>query len=245
PFIEALSRAGVIPSIGHTTASPELARDAIQAGVRHSTHTFNGMQPLHHRNPGTAGVICTDPRVVAELIPDGSHVHPIAQQLLYRCKGSDRISLVTDATRFSGFPPGVYYDGERKLEIRDDLGCWNEKGNLSGSGSPIDRDIAVLTTEGGVSLEHAAWMGSTVPAIELGIARRKGRLIPGYDADIAAFAPVPGAALGGGLRDLPGANRRCVLTLVGGEVVYRRGSGDVERAKEDEALAQRFRQPQS
>lgn len=245
PFIEALSRAGVIPSIGHTTASPELARDAIQAGVRHSTHTFNGMQPLHHRNPGTAGVICTDPRVVAELIPDGSHVHPIAQQLLYRCKGADRVSLVTDATRFSGFPPGVYYDGERKLEIRDDLGCWNEKGNLSGSGSPIDRDIAVLTTEGGVSLEHAARMGSTVPAIELGIARRKGRLIPGYDADIAAFAPVPGAALGGGLRDLPGANRRCVLTLVGGEVVYRRGSGDVERVKEDEALAEPFRQPQS
>ena len=104
---------------------------------------------MHHRNPGAAAVVCTDPHVVAELIPDGAHVHPIFQQLLYRCKGADRIALVTDGTRFGGFPPGVYEDSERhsRLEIRDDLGCWNEKGNLSGSGSPIDRDLAVLTTE--------------------------------------------------------------------------------------------------
>lgn len=247
PFIEMLARKGVVVSIGHTTASPELARDAIQAGVRHATHTFNGMQPLHHRNPGTAGVVLTDPRVVAELIPDGSHVHPIVQNLLCRVKGPERVALVTDGTRFGGFPPGVYYDGvgsqARKLEIRDDLGCWNEKGNLSGSGSPIDRDLAVLTTEGGVPWADAARMGSLVPAIELGLATRKGRLVPGYDADVAAFGPVRGAKLGGGLRDLPGSNRRCVLTMVGGEVVYQRGKGDAERAKEDEALTAKFRVP--
>ena len=52
PFIETLSRAGVIPSLGHTTAGPDLVRDAIRAGVRHATHTFNGMQPMHHRDPG-------------------------------------------------------------------------------------------------------------------------------------------------------------------------------------------------
>jgi len=249
PFIETLSKAGVVPSIGHTTASPELARDAIQAGVRHATHTFNGMQPLHHRDPGTVGVVLTDPRVVAELIPDGSHVHPITQQLLYRAKGPDRVALVTDGTRFGGFPQGTYYDGERRLEIRDDLGCWTEKGNLAGSGSPIDRDLAVLTTEGGVPWEHAARMGTTVPAIELGLAPHKGRLIPGYDADIAVFAPVSGTKLGGGLRTLPGSDRRCILTMVAGQVVYRRAQGqgqsqdDEARAREDEALSRRFRQP--
>ncbi|HXI19294.1 MAG TPA: amidohydrolase family protein [Chloroflexota bacterium] len=247
-FIETLSKAGVVPSIGHTTASPQLARDAIQAGVRHATHTFNGMQPLHHRDPGTAGVVLTDPRVVAELIPDGSHVHPIAQQLLYRAKGPDRVALVTDGTRFGGFPQGTYYDGERKLEIRDDLGCWTEKGNLAGSGSPIDRDLAVLTTEGGVPWEHAARMGATVPAIELGLGTHKGRLIPGYDADIAVFAPVSGAMLGGGLRVLPGSDRRCILTMVGGQIVYRReqiqGQEDDARAREDEAMTRQFRAPE-
>ena len=244
PFIETLARAGVIPSIGHTTAPPELVLDAIRAGVRHATHTFNGMQPLHHRNPGAAGVVCTDPRVVAELIPDGAHVHPIVQQLLYRCKGADGIALVTDGTRFGGFPPGVYYDGTLKLAIRDDLGCWTEQDHLAGSGSPIDRDLAVLTTEGGVPLHHAARMGATVPAVELGLATRKGRLAPGYDADVAAFGPVPGARLGGALRDLPGADRRCLLTMVAGQVVFRRDpASDRARAAEDAALAARFRRP--
>jgi N-acetylglucosamine-6-phosphate deacetylase len=244
PFIETLSRAGVVPSIGHTMASPELVRDAIRAGIRHATHTFNGMQPLHHRTPGAAAVVMTDPRVVAELIPDGAHVHPLFQQLLYRCKGETNVALVTDATRFGGFPAGTYYDGERKLEIRDDLGCWNEKGNLSGSGSPIDRDLAVLTTEGGVSFSAAARMGATVPAIELGLATTKGRIAPGYDADVAVFAPVAGARLGGGLRDLHGADRRCVLTIVNGAVVFERNEAALrEQAREDEQLAASFRQP--
>ena len=246
PFIEILSRAGVIPSIGHTTASPELVRDAIAAGIRHATHTFNGMQPLHHRHPGAAAVVCTDPRVVAELIPDGAHVHPLFQQLLYRCKGPHGIALVTDATRFGGFPPGTYDDGGRQLEIRDDLGCWSEEDNLSGSGSPIDRDLAVLTTEGGVPLEHAARMGATVPAIELGLATRKGRLAPGFDADVAAFGPVPGARLGGALRELPGADRRCLLTMVAGQVVFQRDpQSDAARAREDAALAEQFQRPTS
>src|SRR5688572_6372120 len=242
PFIETLAGAGVIPSIGHTTASPELARDAISAGVRHATHTFNGMQPLHHRNPGTAGVVLSDPRVVAELIPDGSHVHPIMQSVLCRVKGPERVALVTDGTRFGGFPPGTYFDGERKLEIRDDLGCWSEKGNLSGSGSPIDRDLAVLTTEGGVAWAEAARMGALVPAIELGLATRKGRIAPGYDADIAAFSPLPGATLGGGLRDLPRSDYRCLLTMVNGHTVYHRGEGDAARAQEDADLAKQFKQ---
>ncbi|HEX2032978.1 MAG TPA: amidohydrolase family protein [Chloroflexota bacterium] len=243
PFIETLARAGVIPSLGHTTAPPELVRDAIRAGVRHATHTFNGMQPMHHRQPGAAAVVCTDPRVVAELIPDGAHVHPIFQQLLYRCKGPDGIALVTDASRFGGFPPGRYADGERRLEIRDDLGCWTEAGNLAGSGSPIDRDLAVLTTVGGVPLAQAARMGATVPATELGLTTRKGRLLPGYDADLTVFGPLPGARLGGDLGEPPGAERRCLLTVVGGQVVFRRGdeAEAARRAAEDEALAARFR----
>ncbi|MDQ3699902.1 MAG: amidohydrolase family protein [Chloroflexota bacterium] len=223
PFIETLSRAGVIPSLGHTTAAPGLARDAISAGVRHATHTFNGMQPMHHRTPGAAAVVCTDPRVVAELIPDGAHVHPLVQQLLYRCKGPDGVALVTDGTRFGGLPPGVYEDGERRLEIRDDLGCWTERGTLAGSGSPIDRDVAVLTAVGGVPLEHAARMGATVPAGELGLGTRKGRLVPGYDADVTVFGPVAGARLGGDLGEPPGADLRCLLTMVGGQVVFTRG----------------------
>ena len=79
----------------------------------------------------------------------------------------------------------------------------------------------MLTAAGGVSLAHAARMGATVPAQELGLGTRKGRLLPGYDADVAAFRRAPGARLGGDLGDPPGGDLRCVLTMVGGEVVYR------------------------
>ena len=111
------------------------------------------------------------------------------------------------------------------LEVRDDLGCWSPTGNLAGSGSPADRNVALITTVGGVPLTDAARMGSTVPAMQLGLGASKGRIAPGFDADLCALAPVPGARLGGewpGPETAPGSDRRCVLTVVAGEVVYQR-----------------------
>jgi N-acetylglucosamine-6-phosphate deacetylase len=225
-FIGRLANAGVVVSIGHTTAPPELVREAVDAGARHATHTFNGMQPLHHRNPGAAGAVMTDDRVVCELIADGAHVHPIMQQVLWRAKGARGVALVTDATAWAGLPPGSHSDPNtgRTFEVRDDLGCWSATGNLAGSGSPADRNFALLTTIGGVPLPDAARMGSTVPAAQLGLSDRKGRIAPGFDADLCVLAPVPGARLGGDLPDpdrAPGSDRRCVLTVVAGEIVYR------------------------
>ena len=226
-FIARVTKAGVVVSVGHTTAPPELVRNAVDAGARHATHTFNGMQPLHHRNPGAAGAVLTDDRVVCELIADGAHVHPIMQQVLWRAKGVDRVALVTDASAWAGLPPGSHSDPitGRTFEVRDDLGCWSPTGNLAGSGSPADRNVALLTTLGGIPLADAARMGSTVPAKQLGLGETKGRIAAGYDADLCVLAPVPDARLGGEWPSpdaAPGSDRRCVLTVVAGEVVFRR-----------------------
>lgn len=223
-FISRLSGTGVVVSVGHTTAPPELVNEAVDAGARHATHTFNGMQPLHHRTPGAVGALLTDDRVICELIADGAHVHPLMQQVLWRAKGTNRVALVTDATRWGGFVPGRYEDAAtgKSFEVRDDLGCWSETGNLAGSGSPADRNIAVLTSAGGVPLADAARMASTVPAGQLGLADRKGRIAPGFDADLCVLAPVQGARLGGALPDGVGSDLRCILTVVDGEVVYHR-----------------------
>ncbi len=226
-FITRLAGSGVVVSIGHTTASPELVGLAVDAGARHATHTFNGMQPLHHRNPGAAGAVMADDRVICELIADGAHVHPIMQRVLWRSKGAGRVALVTDATAWAGMPPGRHSDPStgRTFEVRDDLGCWSPTGNLAGSGSPADRNVALLTAIGGVPLADAARMGSTVPAAQLGLGDRKGRIATGFDADLCVLAPTAGARLGGAWPDpnhAPGSDLRCVLTVVGGEVVYRR-----------------------
>ena len=67
---------GVVVSIGHTDATYDEAMAGFHRGARAATHLFNGMRPLHHREPGPAGAALSEPRVTAEIIADGIHVHP-------------------------------------------------------------------------------------------------------------------------------------------------------------------------
>ena len=68
--------AGALAAVGHTDASYELTRAAIDAGARVGTHLFNAMAPVHHREPGPAVALLEDDRVIVELVLDGLHVHP-------------------------------------------------------------------------------------------------------------------------------------------------------------------------
>src|SRR5690606_21626052 len=68
--------AGVVAAVGHSDASYETVRAAVDAGASVGTHLFNGMPPLHHREPGVVGALLEDPRVVVELVADGIHLHP-------------------------------------------------------------------------------------------------------------------------------------------------------------------------
>ena len=63
-------------SLGHSTASYEIAQNAFAAGASHVTHLFNAMPPLHHRNPGIIGAATDCPHAMAEIICDGIHIHP-------------------------------------------------------------------------------------------------------------------------------------------------------------------------
>ena len=51
----ALAERGIVVALGHTTASFDEALAAADAGATVVTHLFNGMGPLHHRDPGVAG----------------------------------------------------------------------------------------------------------------------------------------------------------------------------------------------
>jgi N-acetylglucosamine-6-phosphate deacetylase len=46
---------GVRVSMGHSAADYEVGKKGMEAGANLITHTFNAMNPLHHREPGLAG----------------------------------------------------------------------------------------------------------------------------------------------------------------------------------------------
>jgi N-acetylglucosamine-6-phosphate deacetylase len=103
-----LRRRGIIASMGHSDASYEQAVAAVDAGFSHVTHTYNAMRPFQHRDPSIAGVALSDPRVMAELIADGLHVHPGAARVLIQARGPQGVVLVSDAMRGAGLPYGCY-----------------------------------------------------------------------------------------------------------------------------------------
>src|SRR4051795_12049053 len=86
PVVEAIAGAGAVPAIAHTDATYAQASAAVDAGARHAVHVFNGMRPLHHREPGVLGAVLDRVGVSCELIADGLHVHPAVARLLYCAK---------------------------------------------------------------------------------------------------------------------------------------------------------------
>jgi N-acetylglucosamine-6-phosphate deacetylase len=175
--IRALSAAGVVVAIGHSTASYDEARAAADAGATVVTHLFNGMGPFNHRAPGLAGAALDDARLTPSLIADLVHVHPAALRLAIGAKRS--VALVTDAVAVDAGTIGAVVMSERDGAAR------LVDGTLAGSTLTMDR--AVRNVVGlGISLTRAVEMAATVPAQTLGCTDR-GRLEPGCRADIVAL----------------------------------------------------------
>ncbi len=186
PVIEEMVALGIVPSVGHSDATYEETLAGVAVGIRKSTHTFNAMRPLHHRDPGAVGAVLADDRIVAELIPDGAHVHPGAVAALIRAKGATRVALVTDGVRYAGLPEGTYErPGRGKAIVRGGIAL-AEDGTIAGSVSPMDRNLGLLRDALGLSPDDLFTMAAAVPAALLGLST-KGTLAPGRDADFGIY----------------------------------------------------------
>jgi N-acetylglucosamine-6-phosphate deacetylase len=181
------SRRGVCVALGHSDAELPQARAAINAGARHATHTFNAMRALDHRDPGLLGAVLTDRTVTADIIVDGIHVDPVVVDLFLRAKGVEGAVLITDAISATGMPDGTYMLGGFPVQVRD--GRCEFDGRLAGSVLTLDRAVRNTMKFANVSLQSAIRMASFNPASVLGIAKRKGSLSVGADADIVVFTP--------------------------------------------------------
>ena len=116
-LIKAAARVGVVAAAGHTDATADVTSAAVDAGASHATHLFNGMRPLHHREPGPVGALLDRDEVSCELIADGVHLHDTAIRLAARAAGPGRLVLITDAMAAAGMPDGRYQLGSMRVEV--------------------------------------------------------------------------------------------------------------------------------
>jgi N-acetylglucosamine-6-phosphate deacetylase len=102
PMVRALASQGIVVALGHTDATYDEVREAVQWGARLVTHVFNAMRGLHHREPGAAGAALLTRGLVVSVIADGLHVHPAVLGLIARTAGANRVALITDAVSGAG-----------------------------------------------------------------------------------------------------------------------------------------------
>lgn len=176
----ALRRRGVAVSLGHSGASAEIARRALDAGAGLVTHLFNAMAQFHHRAPGLAGIALTDDRPLVGIIADGLHVDPVALELARRAAGP-RVALVSDATAAAAAPPGHYRLGGIEIESTHTGVVQTADGRLAGSALTLDAAMRNWMSMTGASPAEAIAAASEVPATALGLAIG---LRPGCAADI-------------------------------------------------------------
>jgi N-acetylglucosamine-6-phosphate deacetylase len=191
-LIREARRVGVMIAVAHTKGTYEQFMRAVEAGARHVTHAFNVMTGMHHRKPGVMGGVLTCDQVTAELIADGYHVSPVAMDVLIRCKGVDRVAVITDAVSLSGLPDGTYKMLGRTVVKQNGIsrlaGTTAEQDNtMAGSEWPMNHNIHNLVSLVGLRLRDAIRMATLTPATIAGLQHTKGSIEPGKDADLVVI----------------------------------------------------------
>jgi N-acetylglucosamine-6-phosphate deacetylase len=201
-LLDELAARGVVAALGHTRATPEQIAAAVARGLRHVTHLWNAMGPVHHREPGVAGTALADERLTCDLICDGHHVAPAIVRVATRALG-ERLILITDRL---DLPEGAPESALGALTAGGDGAPWRRAdGAIAGSQLALDAALRNVQRYAGLGLADAVAACTLRPARLLGIERERGTLRRGARADLA----------------LLDADGRAVETWVAGEPVWR------------------------
>jgi N-acetylglucosamine-6-phosphate deacetylase len=183
--IRRLTAAGVVSGLGHTDATYDQARAALDAGALVGTHLFNAMRSLHHREPGPIAALLEHPDAYVELIADGVHVHPAALRLAARAKPHLTV-LVTDAMAAAAAEDGRYSLGRMVVDVVDGVARLAGGGAIAGSTLTMAAAVRYAVHVAGLPLEDVIRAATLSPATLLRL-ERVGALRPGYRADLVVL----------------------------------------------------------
>ncbi len=205
-FIDLANKNQITLSLGHTDDTCHEAREAFNKGVRLTTHTYNAMRGFHHREAGTVGALFLDDRVSCELILDLHHVTSEAAQVLYRMKGKDHITLITDSMEAKYLADGQYELGGNPVYVKDGTARLLD-GTLAGSILKMNDAVRNAKNVFSLSLSDAIDMATINPARNLHVDDCLGSIRIGKEANFVVLDE----------------DVNVYKTFINGECVYRKG----------------------
>ena len=182
-IISQLKERGIVVFGGHSAATYEETRRALDAGMSGFTHLFNAMSPLTSREPGMVGAALEDKDSYVGIIADGYHVHPATFGVTVAAKQTGKTLLVTDAMptvgseirSFDLFGSTIRAEGGR---------CVTADGTLAGSDIGLITAVKNACRFAGIDQFEALRMASTYAAEAIGLADQMGYIRPGYRANL-------------------------------------------------------------
>jgi N-acetylglucosamine-6-phosphate deacetylase len=185
-MIDELIAAGLRVAAGHSDASAAEIGQAADRGISGVTHLFNAMSQLNVREPGLVGAALLDERLFAGIICDGIHVDRAGLRIAFRCKGRDRLMLVTDAMPLVGTSDRQFTLQGREITLHGNR-LTGPDGTLAGAHLTMIEAVRNAVSLLEIALVDALIMASRTPATFLGLESELGRIAPGYRADLVAF----------------------------------------------------------
>lgn len=186
-FITRCRESGVVVAIGHTGATPEQIRAAVDAGAQLSTHFGNGAHGSLRRHPNYLWEQLASDRLWASVIADGWHLPASVLQCVLKCKGQDHTILTCDVSGFGGCPPGTYQEGDVPVEVLDDgrIVVAGQRQFLAGSGATTGDCVVRMSAATEITLADAVDMATANPAALLN--EELPQLEPGAAASFCLF----------------------------------------------------------
>ncbi len=194
-FGKILCERGILPSMAHTDAIYEEAKNAYDNGYTLLTHFYSAMSGVTRKNAYRyAGVIeagYLHDELDVEIIADGIHLPAPLLKLIYKIKGADHTALITDAMRGAGMPEGESVLGNInngiKVILEGGVAKMPDRSSFAGSVALADRLVRTMINMGEVPLVDAIKMITATPARIMKLSDKIGSLKKGMDADILIF----------------------------------------------------------
>lgn len=190
-LMKALSKNGIIISLGHSEATYEDVLKAIECGATHVTHLYCAMSTIIKNGPAriiglVESTLLLD-ELTTEIIADGKHLPPELLRMIIKAKGIDRLCIVTDAMRGAGMPPGVYTFGPKDGQpaiVQDGMAIMPDRTGYASSVVRMNDLVKTLIGPVGLSIPDAIKMASAVPAKIIGMENVMGSIEIGKNANI-------------------------------------------------------------